>query len=53
MEIWKDIEGYKGKYQVSNMGRVKLLSIISSEINHLDKCRTNNNLSSLELKARD
>ena len=22
-EIWKDIEGYEGKYQVSNMGRVK------------------------------
>ena len=24
-EIWKDIEGYKGLYQVSNMGRVKSL----------------------------
>ncbi|PLR84299.1 hypothetical protein CVD25_21465 [Bacillus canaveralius] len=23
MEIWKDIEGYNGKYQVSNHGRVK------------------------------
>lgn len=22
-EIWKDIEGYEGKYQVSNLGRVK------------------------------
>ena len=22
-EIWKDIEGYEGKYQVSNMGRVR------------------------------
>ena len=22
-EIWKDIEGYKGFYQVSNFGRVK------------------------------
>lgn len=22
-EIWKDIKGYEGKYQVSNMGRVK------------------------------
>lgn len=25
LEIWKDIEGYEGKYQVSNMGRVKSL----------------------------
>ena len=24
-EIWKDIEGYNGKYQVSNFGRVKSL----------------------------
>lgn len=24
-EIWKDIEGYEGLYQVSNMGRVKSL----------------------------
>jgi hypothetical protein len=25
MEIWKDIKGYDGKYQVSNLGRVKSL----------------------------
>lgn len=24
-EVWRDIEGYEGKYQVSNMGRVKSL----------------------------
>ena len=24
-EIWKDIEGYEGLYQVSNWGRVKSL----------------------------
>ena len=24
-EIWKDIEGYEGKYQVSNLGRIKSL----------------------------
>ena len=24
-EIWKDIEGYEGLYQVSNLGRVKFL----------------------------
>ena len=26
MEIWKDIKGYEGRYQVSNLGRVKSLS---------------------------
>jgi hypothetical protein len=25
-EIWKDIRGYEGRYQVSNLGRVKSLS---------------------------
>ena len=25
MEVWKDIPGYEGKYQISNMGRVKSL----------------------------
>ena len=24
-EIWKDIEGFEGQYQVSNLGRVKSL----------------------------
>lgn len=23
MEIWKDIKGYEGLYQVSNLGRVR------------------------------
>ena len=26
-EIWKDIEGYEGLYQVSNLGRVKSLGV--------------------------
>lgn len=25
-EVWKDIKGYEGLYQVSNLGRVKSLS---------------------------
>ena len=25
MEIWRDIEGYEGLYQVSNEGRIKSL----------------------------
>lgn len=24
-EIWKDIEGFEGRYQISNIGRVKRL----------------------------
>lgn len=26
MEVWKDIEGYEGKYQVSNIGNVRSLN---------------------------
>ena len=35
-EIWKDIEGYEGLYQVSNKGRVKSLKrkICSNSNNH-------------------
>lgn len=31
-EIWKDIEEYEGKYQVSNLGRVKSLLFINGNI---------------------
>ena len=27
-EVWKDIEGYEGLYQVSNLGNVKSLDAI-------------------------
>ena len=30
MEIWKDIKGYEGYYQVSNLGNVKSLSRVDS-----------------------
>lgn len=30
-EIWKDIEGFEGQYQVSNMGRIKSLDRIDSD----------------------
>jgi len=30
MEEWKDIKGYEGKYQVSNLGRVKSLSRLAT-----------------------
>lgn len=31
MEIWKDIEGYEGYYQISNKGRVRSLDRLSSK----------------------
>lgn len=34
MEIWKDIPGYEGKYQASNMGRIKSLERKVQCINH-------------------
>ena len=33
MEEWKDIKGYEGKYQISNLGRVKNI-----QTNHICKC---------------
>lgn len=36
-EIWKDIEGFEGYYQVSNLGRVKRLARIMK--NNLGKCQ--------------
>lgn len=38
MEIWKDIAGYEGLYQVSNIGNVKSLERL--EINSLGRKRT-------------
>ena len=32
MEIWKDIKGYEGMYQVSNLGRIKSLKFESEKI---------------------
>lgn len=37
MEIWKDIEGYKGYYQVSNKGRVKGLRRLTNGRNNKPK----------------
>lgn len=39
MEVWKDIVGYEGKYQVSNLGNVK--NVKSQRI--LKPCNTNKN----------
>lgn len=37
-EIWKDIEGYEGLYQVSNLGRVKSLERKVKTINNGTEC---------------
>lgn len=34
-EIWKDVEGYEGLYQVSSYGRVKSLSRVKKYKNHI------------------
>lgn len=31
MEVWKDIKGYEGLYQVSNLGRVRSLDLVRTE----------------------
>lgn len=36
-EIWKDVKGYEGKYQVSNLGRVKSLDRIIEQYNGYKK----------------
>lgn len=38
-EIWKDIKDYEGRYQVSNLGRVKSLARGSKKILIYWKCR--------------
>ena len=30
LEIWKDIKGYEGLYQASNLGRIKSLNKIQT-----------------------
>ena len=37
MEIWKDIQGYEGLYQVSNLGRVKSLARIAKGRNDSER----------------
>lgn len=46
MEIWKDIQGYEGCYQISNLGRIKSLK------NPKEKILKNNKTSRGYLEAR-
>lgn len=36
-EVWRDIRGYEGKYQVSSLGRVRSLNRVSSDCNNVQK----------------
>ena len=38
-EIWKDIQGYEGKYKVSNLGNVKSLNYNRTKKEHILKTR--------------
>lgn len=40
MEIWKDVKGYEGKYQVSNLGRIKSLNYHRENIEKIMTPRT-------------
>lgn len=42
MEVWKDIEGYEGHYQISNLGDVKSLGFRNQKIEKILTQRTNN-----------
>lgn len=42
MEEWKDVEGYEGKYQISNECRVKSLNYHQQKIEKILKIYTNN-----------
>ena len=43
MEIWKDIIGYEGRYQVSNLGRVKSLNYNNTNKEKILKPKKENN----------
>lgn len=56
-EIWKDVPGYAGIYQVSNLGRVKSLQRVISRENGWkqtinERFRSNNNVSNLRWVTR-
>lgn len=49
-EVWKDIKGYEGKYQVSNMGEVRTLNYRYSGVaKNLSKLSHNGGYSSIAL----
>jgi len=55
MEIWKDIKDFEGKYQVSNMGKVKSLNYNNTckEKILAPKIKKNNGLLEITLNKKD
>ena len=65
MEIWKDIEGYEGTYQISSLGNVKSLNYRGTKqeklitkyyslfIMNTNKQPCNSNLESLQIKSQN
>ena len=51
-EIWKDIEGFEGFYQVSNLGRIKSLGGWCGSSKRKEKIRTLNHTKDGYLKVR-
>ena len=54
-EIWKDIEGYEGKYQISNLGKVRILKELVLQtklIEYENKLKDKDNLTYLIYKYR-
>ncbi len=52
MEIWKDIFGYKGLYQISNFGRVKSLPQKTTTVNH-GECWTSERILKIHLDNKE
>ena len=48
-EIWKDIEGYEGLYQVSNLGRIKSLNYLNTGITKIMKQNLSGNYATIGL----
>lgn len=53
LEIWKDIDGYEGLYQVSNRGRVKALNFARSGKEGIIKQQTNHKGYNVVYLSRD
>lgn len=52
-EVWKDIKGFEGKYQVSNLGRVKSLNYARRGYPKILKPNSNHTYSFVNLSKND